>query len=226
MKKERSDQKPHRILNQTFARRAGKSLSALKKSLIDIELPKYLYSLESSRSSQYKKVFLEVGFGMGEHFVQQLQLKPDALHIGVEVYINGVANALKQIQNCNNFMLWPDDLDLMLDQMPPNSLDGIYVLFPDPWHKRRALKKRLFNQNRLNKFKSKLKNNGFIAFASDIDDYFEAAHKLLELDQDLIIKSDNFTVPHLGYVQTKYHSKAIKESRIAQFIQAYLQTEK
>jgi tRNA G46 methylase TrmB len=75
---------------------------------------------------------------------------------------------------------------------------------------------------RLNKLKSKLKSGGFIAFASDIDDYFEAAHQLLELDPDLIIKQDDFTVPHLGYIQTKYHSKAIKENRAAQFIQAYL----
>ncbi len=219
MKKE----KKHQILNQTFSRRVGKAMSTLKKNLIDIELPKHLYSPERLQTSKYDKVFLEVGFGMGEHFVQQLHMNPDALYIGVEVFINGVANALKQIQDCDNFMLWPDDLDLMLDQMPLNSLDGIYVLFPDPWHKRRALKKRLFNQTRLTKFKSKLKNNGFIAFASDIDDYFETAHQLLELAPDLIIKRNDFKVPHLGYIQTKYHSKAIKENRTAQFIQAYLQ---
>lgn len=219
-------EKKHQILNQTFARRVGKAMSTLKKNLIDIELPKYLYSPERLHTSKYDKVFLEVGFGMGEHFVQQLHMNPDALYIGVEVYINGVANALKQIQDHDNFMLWPDDLDLMLDQIPLHSLDGIYVLFPDPWHKRRALKKRLFNQLRLNQFKSKLKGDGFIAFASDIEDYFETARKLLDLDPDLVIKNDDFTVPHLGYIQTKYHSKAIKEGSTAQFIQASLSGKK
>lgn len=217
------EEQKHQILNRTFARRIGKTLSILKQNLVDVELPKRLYSPERMQESKYDRVILEVGFGMGEHFVSQVQANPDILYIGVEVYINGVANALKYIQDCDNFMLWPDDLDLMLDQMPLDSLDGIYILFPDPWHKRRALKKRLFNQIRLNNFKSKLKHNGFIAFASDIEDYFDDARKLLDLDADLVIKNNDFLVPHAGYIQTKYHSKAIKEGRVARFVQAYLQ---
>ena len=119
-------------------------------------------------------------------------------------------------------MIWPDDLDLILHQMPPASLDGIYILFPDPWHKRRHLKKRLFNQSRLDSFKDKLKNGGFIIFASDIEDYFAAVHNLLDTDHNFTIKGNNFSVPNSGYIQTKYHSKAIKEGRNTQFVKALL----
>lgn len=221
MKEENKQQ----ILNRTFARRVGKSLSELKQKLIDCELPKHLYTAKRLQDSKCERVFLEIGFGMGEHFANQVQSNPDSLYIGVEVYINGVANALKQIQTCNNFMLWPDDLDLIIDKIPLNSLDGIYILFPDPWHKRRALKKRLFNQLRLDSFKTILKKDGFIAFASDIEDYVDSTYNLLNLDPDFVIQNTDLTIPHTGYIQTKYHSKGLKEGRDAQFIQAHLTTQ-
>ena len=212
----------HQILNQTFARRVGKTLSTLKQNLVKNELPKHLFTPQKLNSSKYDKIFLEIGFGMGEHFVHQVTTNPDNLYIGIEVFINGVASALKQIQDCNNFLLWPDDFDLITSKIPEGSLDGIYILFPDPWHKTRALKKRLFNQIRLNSLKKMLKPNGFIAFASDIADYFETVRVLLSDDQDFTIKNTDFAIPHNGYIQTKYHSKAIKEERPAQFIQAYI----
>jgi release factor glutamine methyltransferase len=110
---------------------------------------------------------------------------------------------------------------MMLENMPDHSLDGIYILFPDPWHKRRYLKKRLVNKDRLDIFKIKLKVGGFIAFASDIEDYFEDVKELFMQDNQLIINT-NFLSPHEGYITTKYHQKAIKENRLARFIQAKL----
>ncbi len=213
------EEKRFNKLNRTFARRIGKSLSPLNKSILATELPKHRYSPEKIIDTEYKKVFLEIGFGMGEHFVHQVQLNPDCLYIGAEVYLNGVANIFKQIE-ATNFMIWPDDLDEILEKIPPGSIDGIYVLFPDPWHKRRHLKKRLFNQARLAGFKGALKEGGFIVFASDISDYFDDARKLLESDGSFSLERDDFTIPHEGYIQTKYHTKAIREWRVAQFIEA------
>lgn len=209
-------------LNRTFARRIGKRLSDYKKDLLAKKLPECLYSPEKLLTTKYKKIFLEVGYGMGEHFVHQVQSNSDSLYVGAEVFLNGVARVLNNIQDHehDNYLLWPDDLDAMLEQMPDNCLDGIYVLFPDPWHKKRYMKKRLFNKERLEFFKHKLKEGGFIAFASDIDDYFEDAHKLLEQDKFLHINNSDYSTPHSGYIQTKYHSKAINEGRAAQFIQA------
>lgn len=79
---------------------------------------------------------------------------------------------------------------------------------------------RLFNIERLALFKQKLKNGGFISFASDIDDYFYSAKSILENDEEFKITGDDFLIPHAGYIQTKYHTKAIREGRVAQFISA------
>jgi len=213
------EEKKFNKLNRTFARRIGKTLSDLNKNILETELPKHNYAPEKIIDTKYKKIFLEVGFGMGEHFVHQVQSNPDCLYIGAEVYLNGVANVFKKT-DAANFMIWPDDLDEILEQIPAGKLDGIYVLFPDPWHKRRYLKKRLFNQSRLASFKATLKQGGFIIFASDIEDYFLDACKLLKADSDFAMLRDDFAIPHEGYIQTKYHAKAIREGRVAKFIEA------
>jgi release factor glutamine methyltransferase len=151
-----------------------------------------------------------------------MSLNQDDLFIGVEVYLNGVANSLKQAKqhNINNFLIWPSDIDLVFNDLPERSLDGVYILFPDPWHKNRYMKKRLFNAQRLGILKSKLKINGFLSFASDIGDYFESAKNLIFQDKDFSMHTNDFNVPHDGYIKTKYHIKAEKSSRRPQFFYA------
>jgi release factor glutamine methyltransferase len=209
-------------LNKTFARRIGKRLSDYNKNLLENILPKYQYSPQRLLENSKQKKFLEIGFGMGEHLFNQVSLHPDNLYVGAEVYLNGVANFLKLATNVENFLLWPNDLDMMLGDMPPHSLDGIYILFPDPWHKRKYLKKRLVNKERLEIFKAKLKPGGFIAFASDIEDYFADVKKLFTTDAQLKIINNDDQIAHDGYLITKYHQKAIKENRVARFIQVVL----
>ena len=211
-------------LNRTFARRIGKRLSNQNKELLENVLPKYLFSNELLTFNDNRKKYLEIGFGMGEHLFNQIVLNSANLYIGVEVYLNGIANFLKLVtksQN-DNFLIWPDDLDMILKDIPNHSLEGVYILFPDPWHKRRYMKKRLINKERLELLKSKLKIGGFIAFASDIEDYFENVKKLFLEDKELIIQNTDFLTPHEGYIITKYHQKSIMENREAQFLQAIL----
>ena len=211
-------------LNRTFARRIGKRLSNQNKEFLENVLPKYLFFNELLTFNDNRKKYLEIGFGMGEHLFNQIVLNSANLYIGVEVYLNGIANFLKLVtksQN-DNFLIWPDDLDMILKDVPNRSLEGVYVLFPDPWHKRRYMKKRLINKERLELLKSKLKIGGFIAFASDIEDYFENVKKLFLEDKELIIQNTDFLTPHEGYIITKYHQKSIKENRKAQFLQAIL----
>ncbi|MGC0371728.1 MAG: hypothetical protein DGJ47_000428 [Rickettsiaceae bacterium] len=204
-------------LNKTFARRIGRKLTPIHQKMVDEKLPQYLYSSNKLNGSQYSKKILEIGFGMGEHFVSQSSANPKNLYIGAEVYMNGVANMLKLIES-ENFMVWPDDVNLILQDMPDHSLDGIYILFPDPWHKRKYLPRRLVNSARLSVFKRVLKSGGFISFASDITDYFDLAKNLLINDSDLKLLHDDYSKPHSGYIQTKYHTKANSEGRDSQFI--------
>jgi len=207
-------------LNRSYARRIGKSLSRLQQNLLDNELPKYLFSKEKL-ANEKRKIFLEIGFGMGEHFVNQARLNPEALFIGVEVYLNGVANVLKlmQEQNIINFLLFPNNLDYILNDLPNNSLDGIYILFPDPWTKNKQKKKRIFNKDRLKILQTKLKDKGNLIFASDIESYFYEVAKLIEQNGNFqIINKDDYLKPYDNYIITKYHQKAINESRQARFL--------
>ncbi len=208
--------------NRSFARRIGKKLSDYKKNLLAGKLPKYLFLEEKMQAHLSKNLFLEIGFGMGEHLFKQAKTNPNNFYIGAEVYLNGVANFLKLAFDLNNFMLWPDDLDIILPKIADKSLNGIYILFPDPWHKRRYLKKRFVNKARLDIFKTKLKSGGFLAFASDIEDYFNNVKELMENDADFQIENKDPEIAHDGYLPTKYHQKAEREGRVPRFIQTKL----
>ena len=206
-------------MNRSFSRRIGKTLSSLQKNLLESELPKYLFKVDNC--ANYQDIFLEIGFGMGEHFIHQMKLNPNALFIGVEAYLNGVANVLKlaKQENITNFMLWPDDLDLIIKDLPENCLSNIYILFPDPWLKRKQQKKRIINKERLDILAAKLKKKGTLIFASDIVNYFNASKELM-VQNGFSIVNKNFTVPHFGYITTKFHHKANLVGRKVYFLEA------
>lgn len=228
MQEEKSQHLPNK-LNRTFARRRGKGLSDKKKLILEKILPRYLFTDEKIDTLQTdNKLIMEVGFGMGDHLVQQMKVNPNATFLGAEVYVNGVAQFLElgidsgiicaaENKN-NNLFLWPDDVDLLFDMIPQNSLDIIYILFPDPWPKKKHNKKRLVNNQRLNTIKDKLKSKGQIIFATDIDDYFDSVYELIDQDNDLEFLDEDFTTPHAGYILTKYNKKAIREGRVARFM--------
>lgn len=209
------------FLNRSFARRIGKSLSTLQKDLLKSYLPKYLFS-NDVLLNQSKDIFLEIGFGMGEHFISQAKENPESLFIGAEVYLNGVANVLKlaKEKEVSNFLLWPNDIDLMLLNLPNDIIKGIYILFPDPWPKRNQRKRRIFNKERLEILRNKLQVDGFLVFASDIEDYFESSKRLI-CEDNFRLLDERYITPHHGYIATKYHMKALDENRVARFITAY-----
>jgi release factor glutamine methyltransferase len=225
-----SSLRPFSKLNKTFARRVGKSLATSKKQIIANQLPQRSFNAEiHNKMFAHQEVVLEIGFGMGEHLFTQIVKHPQQIFIGAEVYINGVAKLLEQVSeyeaqeniNLNNLLIWAEDVDKLLEQIPDKSLSKIYVLFPDPWPKRKHHKKRLLGEARLPIIKSKLKAGGIMVFASDIDSYFDSVISLVENDKDLDFVSKDFTNPHDSYIITKYHKKALREGRISRFMQIY-----
>lgn len=204
-------------LNRSFSRRIGKSLSPLQQNLLGLDLPKYL--LDPLGLPKYGYYVAEIGIGMADHFIARAGLDPSTLYIGFEPYLNGVANAIKlsKESDVNNIMLWPDDMDLVFDKLPDGLLSEIYILFPDPWPKSRHHKRRIINDVRLKLFAQKLKAGGKLYFVSDIDHYFDSAREIIR-DTALFEEVYNSFTPFEGYIQTKYHQKAIEADRFSQFL--------
>ena len=194
------------MLNRSFARRVGKSLSQTQRDLLEHKLPSFLLDINKFDFTKHKQVNLEIGLGMGEHFVNQLQQQSNSFFIGCEPYINGIANILKLTSEESNFALWPDDVDIILEQFPLNSIDKIYILFPDPWPKTKHLKRRLINPKRLAMIHKILKNTGELYFATDIYDY--AKQVINHIDGLFNLTKKCEFIPHDGYLKTKFHQKA------------------
>ena len=214
--------KKNNTLLRSFARRIGKGLSNEQQELLANILPIHIIDKDNplANAPDGKKVFLEIGCGMGENIINHAASDPHSVYIGCEPYLNGIANCLKmtQQQELSNILLWPDDVDMVLPNIAENTLAGITILFPDPWHKRRHNKRRIMNETRIKMLYNILEVGGSLWFGTDISDYFQQVAELLQNFGKFELVTINAQPPH--YVMTKYNQKALKEGREAQFLQA------
>ena len=121
--------------------------------------------------------WLEIGFGGGEHLAEQAGRHPDTLMIGCEPFLNGVASALRHIdeRGLTNVRIHADDARDVLTALPDGSLDRVMILFPDPWHKARHNKRRLLQDETAAEIARVLKPGGRLRFVTDWLDYADWA---------------------------------------------------
>jgi release factor glutamine methyltransferase len=201
--------------NRSFARRVCRSLSATSKELLEKFLPQFEvnlanpYELIIPKSSE---IFLEIGFGMGDNIVKMALANPDQYFIGAEPYKNGIVRVLRNIKehNLKNLLIWPDDVSLLLPNLPDDSLSGVYVLFPDPWPKKRHQKRRLVSESFICTLSQKLASKGQLYFASDVKDYADQVLQLLLRCKELRTSDSKALDENNCY--TKYHSKALEKN--------------
>jgi len=120
-------------------------------------------------------VWLEIGFGGAEHLLWQAENNPDVTLIGAEPFLNGVAKAVRGIseQNLSNIRLLNGDVRDLLTALPDDSLDRVFILFPDPWPKARHNKRRIINRRFIAELHRVMKPGSVLRFASDIVDYVD-----------------------------------------------------
>ncbi|HEY2753999.1 tRNA (guanosine(46)-N7)-methyltransferase TrmB [Phenylobacterium sp.] len=121
------------------------------------------------------EVWLEIGFGGGEHMAAQAQRRPDILLLGAEPFQNGVASALRHIdeQALTNVCVHDGDARELMAQMPAASVDRAFILFPDPWPKARHNKRRLVQAETVAELARLLKPGARLRFASDWANYVD-----------------------------------------------------
>ncbi|MGB5612436.1 MAG: tRNA (guanosine(46)-N7)-methyltransferase TrmB [Sedimenticolaceae bacterium] len=121
-------------------------------------------------------VFLEIGFGNGESLAEMAHRHPERNYLGVEVHGPGVGHLLLKLQEygCSNVRAIRHDAVEVLDHMlPAASLAGVYLFFPDPWHKRRHHKRRILQPAFLDRLERVIRPGGFFHAATDWQDYAE-----------------------------------------------------
>lgn len=158
-------------------------------------------------------VWLEVGFGAGEHLAGQACAHPGVGLIGCEPYLNGVAALLARIDAAGlaNIRLFADDARLLLPGLADASLGRVFVLFADPWPKRRHHRRRFVSPAGLALLARVLRDRGELVFASDSAEYVRAALAL-------IVHHPQFAWPARGpadwrqpgpdWIETRYEAKA------------------
>lgn len=210
---------------RTFGRVKGRKLSQSQNNKLKNLLPKFEIKVENDKILNFptddKKLIFEIGFGYGEQLVNQAILHKDCNLIGCETYVNGVLSLLTKIEEnqIENIKIFNNDARLLLEKMPNNSIDVLFVLFPDPWPKKRQNKKRIINPEFLDLVKQKIKKDGILFFASDILNYVEWTYDFAkEKFEPLFEKIEDCKNEPDWWVKTRYQQKAIKEGRESYFL--------
>ena len=163
------------------------------------------------------EVWLEIGFGGGEHLAAQAAANPQALMIGCEPFLNGVASLLRHIDDgeLKNVRIHTDDARAVVEALPEASLDRIMILFPDPWHKVRHNKRRLIQDEFVAALVRVLKPGGRLRFVTDWKDYAEWALERFNRNPGLVWLAEDAedwkTAPS-DHVITRYEEKKLGDT--------------
>ncbi|RFB77938.1 tRNA (guanosine(46)-N7)-methyltransferase TrmB [Methylovirgula sp. 4M-Z18] len=168
-------------------------------------------------------LWLEIGFGGGEHLGLEAARHPHTGFFGCEPFVNGVAKALALIEehDLDNIRLHPGDAGELIDALPDASLSGIYILYPDPWPKRRQRKRRFVSDDMLRRLARVLKPGCELRFATDIDDYAGWVLARIQRSADFVWlaqSAQDWLQPWPHWQSTRYEEKARREGRASAYL--------
>lgn len=161
-----------------------------------------------------RPVWLEIGFGGGEHLIHQAARNPDVGLIGAEPFINGVAMLLGKIRaaGVSNLAIHADDVRHLFDVLPEASLQRAFLLYPDPWPKRRHHRRRFVTQDHLRPLARVMAPGAILRIATDIPDYVRQT--LLEVPRAGFERiGADLNVPWEDWAPTRYERKALRSGR-------------
>ncbi len=199
----------------------GRRLRKKRQRLLVNLLPNYELQLSvDSRNLDLTNLFkdpvdeiwLEIGFGNGEHLIWQAKNYKNVGLIGAEPFMNGVSCLLSYIENSDveNIRILPEDVRPLLDKLPDCSIGRVFILFPDPWPKLRHHKRRLVSQETLDRLADIMADGAELRLATDDADY---AASILRLGIShssfdwLAKRSDDWRLRPDDWPSTRYEKK-------------------
>lgn len=209
---------------RSYGRRKAKKLSGRKSRLIDELLPALRIDLARPYNKNVlfpppiEQVWLEIGFGSGEHLLWQAEHHREVSFIGCEPFINGMASLLGGIEDhgLSNIHLHDGDARDVLAWLPDGALAKVFLLFPDPWPKKRQQKRRLISSETAAEIARVLAPGGELRFASDDAEY--AAQALFTIGRSssfvwLAARAADWRERPADWPATRYERKALSEGR-------------
>lgn len=211
----------------TYGRRRGRRLRPGRQTLLDTLLPRLAIALPAKGLRidpgslfpfKTSDIWLEIGFGGGEHLAVQAETNPTVGLVGAEIYINGIASLLGYIdrRRLSNVRIFPEDVRPLLDAFPDASLGRVSILFPDPWPKRRHAARRFVNPANLDRLARVMRRGAELRIASDDPGYIAwTLEKMLHRTDFrwLARRAADWRGRPPDWPPTRYEHKAIKEGR-------------
>jgi len=224
---------------RSFGRKRGRKLSARQQALLRDFLPRVALDLTQPSPARLETIFkscgwrggdealrdvwLEIGFGGAEHMVAQAQSNPDVGIIGCEPFEDGVVKALGAIDGLGlaNVRIHADDVRPVLRWLPPKSLGRVFMLYPDPWPKKRHEKRRLLSAELLGHLFRVMKPGAELRLATDSGDYARTVLSNAASDgrfQWLAASPADWRQRTADWPQTRYEAKAVRDGRVSYYL--------
>ncbi len=218
-----------------YGRTKGNTLRPRQRLLLDTTLPRlrldpaHAHNPAAAFPAPPLDLWLEVGFGGGEHARAQIIAHPQAGLIACEVYQNGICSLLSALVPADaeataplppNLLIWPDDARLLLRQMPPGSLSRVFLMFPDPWPKARHAKRRFVHPDVLALLACAMRPGGEWRIASD-DPTYQSWTAAVLAAQDQFVAAPPARERPAAWPATRYERKALAAGRTPLYWSAF-----
>jgi len=217
--------------DRLYGRARGHTLRPRQRLLLDVTLPRLAFAPEhagrplAAFDRAPDELWLEIGFGGGEHALAQIEAHPRAGLIACEVFENGICSLLSRLVPeggeataplPGNLRLWTEDARILLRLLPDRCLDRLFLLFPDPWPKARHAKRRFVHPASLALLARVLKPGAEWRIASDDPTYQDWVGTVLAGQTLFAVAAATDERPE-GWPPTRYEAKALRSGRLPRY---------
>lgn len=208
-----------KTLNQAQIDRLDRDLEALSPGPVGRDVNPDARPLDLVARFGDRPVWLEIGFGGGEHLVHMAETYPEVEILGAEPFVNGVAMLLGKIESAGvtNLAVHPGDVRDLMDVLPSGSIQKAFLNYPDPWPKARHHRRRFVTPEYLALLARVMAPGAEFRVATDIEDYVRQTLEEVPRAGFTLVSGPDFEAWD-DWVSTRYEQKALREGRVPHYL--------